>query len=81
MKWLITGGCGVIGTSLIKNLDGNEGHSIRVIDNLSVGTRDDLSTVCTFKENFPDELSLVSSQVQLIIVRIFCIHIRHSRLF
>jgi len=67
VKWLITGGCGFIGTSLIKKLVGNEKHSIRVIDNLSVGTIDDLATVCTFKENFPDELSPLSSQVQLIV--------------
>ncbi|HEX7003745.1 MAG TPA: NAD-dependent epimerase/dehydratase family protein [Trueperaceae bacterium] len=45
MNWLITGGCGFIGTSLIKNLleQGNEG--IRVVDDLSVGSRSALSAV------------------------------------
>ncbi|RZB31530.1 MAG: UDP-glucose 4-epimerase [Desulfobacteraceae bacterium Eth-SRB2] len=49
-RWLITGGCGFIGTSLIKNLVSEGGHTIRVLDNLSVGTRQDLSRVCTFSE-------------------------------
>lgn len=45
MNWLITGGCGFIGTSLIKNLleQGNEG--IRVVDDLSVGSRSALAAV------------------------------------
>jgi len=50
MKWLITGGCGFIGTSLIKQLMEEGDHCIRVIDNLSVGSRDDLSSVCSFNE-------------------------------
>ncbi len=50
INWLITGGCGFIGTSLIKNLVKEDGHYIRVLDNLSVGTRDDLASVCKFKE-------------------------------
>jgi len=50
MKWLITGGCGFIGTSLIRYLRKEDGHDIRVIDNLSVGTRDDLATACSFTE-------------------------------
>jgi UDP-glucose 4-epimerase len=59
MKWLITGGCGFIGTSLIGQLVGEEGHAIRVLDNLSVGTQEDLAKVCEFSlrktsEEFPD---------------------------
>ena len=50
LKWLITGGCGFIGTSLIKNLVEEGNHHIRVFDNLSVGTRKDLSFVCNFTE-------------------------------
>jgi len=51
MKFLITGGCGFIGTSLIKALvDAPDQHHIRVIDNLSVGTRQDLARVCSFRE-------------------------------
>ena len=50
MKWLITGGCGFIGTRLIKNLVREGEHSIRLVDNLSVGTRDNLASVCDFVE-------------------------------
>lgn len=46
--WLITGGCGFIGTALIRKLIQEGGHQIRVLDNLSVGTEKDLSTVCTY---------------------------------
>lgn len=53
-KWLITGGCGFIGTSLIRNLIAEGGHFIRVLDNLTVGTEADLGNVCDFQrvENF-----------------------------
>jgi len=67
MKWLITGGCGFIGTSLIKNLKEEGGHNIRVIDNLSVGTREDLEKVCNFTENdISDIAELNDFDVQLI---------------
>lgn len=56
MRWLITGGCGFIGRNLIRNLIAEGGHRIRVIDNLSVGTRADLSRVCTFSEVRPESL-------------------------
>jgi len=50
MKWLITGGCGFIGTSLVRNLMSEGGHAIRIIDNLCVGNREDLAGVCDFIE-------------------------------
>lgn len=43
MRWLITGGAGFIGRSLIENLLAEGGHEIRILDNLTVGTRDDLA--------------------------------------
>ena len=49
-KWLITGGCGFIGTNLVKTLVDEGGHFIRVLDNLSVGTPEDLRSVCDFEE-------------------------------
>lgn len=55
--WLITGGCGFVGTSLIKNLTAEGGHFIRVLDNLSVGTREDLAQLCKFTELSSDSLS------------------------
>jgi UDP-glucose 4-epimerase len=59
MNWLITGGCGFIGTSLIKHLlENNQAKKIQVLDNLTVGTRDDLATVCSFIET--DNSSLLT---------------------
>ena len=54
-SWLITGGCGFIGTALIKHLleNGIAGR-IRVLDNLSVGSRKDLERVCQFTEARPE---------------------------
>jgi UDP-glucose 4-epimerase len=44
--WLITGGCGFIGTALIRRILKDEPQAtIRVLDNLSVGTRADLDRV------------------------------------
>ena len=45
-RWLITGGCGFIGTALIRRILEDEPQAmIRVLDNLSVGTREDLERV------------------------------------
>lgn len=50
MKWLITGGCGFLGTALIKELKKDATNSFRILDNLLVGTREDLSDVTDFNE-------------------------------
>jgi len=49
--WLITGGCGFIGTALIKTLSKQPDVSITVLDNLSVGTREMLKAVSEFTES------------------------------
>lgn len=50
-SWLITGGCGFIGTALIGRLKAEHPQArIRVLDNLSVGTKQDLKQVCQFVE-------------------------------
>ena len=50
-NWLITGGCGYIGTSLISSIVSlNPDANITVFDNLTVGTREDLAAVCSFTE-------------------------------
>ena len=46
MNWLITGGCGFIGTGLVENLLRDRNNNIRIIDNLSVGSIEQLSQVC-----------------------------------
>jgi len=49
--WLITGGCGFIGTNLIQQLLQRYPEvRIRVLDNLLVGTKQDLAEVCDFQE-------------------------------
>lgn len=55
-SWLITGGCGFIGTSLVaKILKEQPDSHIRILDNLTVGKRSDLSDVCTFFEIQKDQ--------------------------
>jgi UDP-glucose 4-epimerase len=68
-SWLITGGCGFIGTSLIAHLlKETPGINIRVLDNLSVGTEEDLSEVCDFVKSDPSRLPSHSSQVVQLVV-------------
>lgn len=48
-NWLITGGCGFIGTSLIqKLLEIDKSVNIRILDNLTVGTEKDLAEVAEY---------------------------------
>jgi len=56
MNWLITGGCGFIGTSLIKTLV-KENNNIRVLDNLTTGSREDLLQVCKYNEVSIEKIS------------------------
>lgn len=51
-RWLITGGCGFLGTSIIEHArKSGAGETFVVLDNLSVGTRDDLAEVCTVTDD------------------------------
>lgn len=50
MRWLVTGGCGFLGVNLVSALIAQGGNGIRIIDNLSVGTRADLRRVADFRE-------------------------------
>jgi len=70
MKWLITGGCGFIGSNLIKHLCDAGGHAVRVVDNLSVGTREDLQRITDFTEVSPGSvgsLEAADGQVELVV--------------
>ncbi|MDH3645756.1 MAG: GDP-mannose 4,6-dehydratase [Gammaproteobacteria bacterium] len=49
-NWLITGGCGFIGLNLVRRLIKEPDVRVRVLDNLSVGTADDLRRVSEFRE-------------------------------
>jgi UDP-glucose 4-epimerase len=66
MNWLITGGCGFLGTSLIKYLLRNNTNKIRVIDNLSMGSLKDLNQVCTYSNSNITELDYSNSKVQFV---------------
>jgi len=68
-KWLITGGCGFIGTRLIKTLIkcGSNIHDIRILDNLSTGTREDLERICDYSELTPKESAMAPQGVELIV--------------
>ena len=54
-KILITGGCGFIGRNLIHSLmQENPSLKVRVLDNLSVGSREELTRVTRFKDKRQD---------------------------
>lgn len=44
-KYLVTGGCGFIGSHLCDAL-GTAGHSVRILDDLSTGKRENVPDVC-----------------------------------
>jgi len=68
IKWLITGGCGFIGRNLVNHLTNEGNHFIRILDNLSVGSRNDLSTVCNFVETNVAQLeSSLFSETELVV--------------
>ncbi len=63
-RWLITGGCGFIGLSLINYLlRENPETTIRVLDNLSVGTKNDLFELISIIEK---DLGLKPSNIELV---------------
>lgn len=57
MKWLVTGGCGFIGLALIESLRSEGGHHVRIVDNLSRGTRASLRDVGPFLEREGETLA------------------------
>lgn len=68
-KWLITGGCGFLGKNLIKTLmEKEEGIAIKVIDNLSVGKKEDLRYATPhFSQNSVENSRWKENEVQLIV--------------
>jgi len=67
LRYLVTGGCGFIGASFIEYLIGNASPSlIRVLDNLSVGTRSELDDVCDYTEKDGPGMVSVTSSVELV---------------
>lgn len=69
MNWLITGGCGFIGRALAADVLSDAGHAVRVLDNLSTGTRSDLETVGPVadsegREDWSQPLSLIVGDIR-----------------
>jgi UDP-glucose 4-epimerase len=69
VNWLVTGGCGFIGVALVRSLVNEGGHAARVVDNLAVGTREDLGAVCKFVEASPTDVGPMTSgsSVELVV--------------
>lgn len=55
-RWVITGGCGFIGRNLVAALKELGFDGIRILDDLSVGTRDHLRKVTPFEDRSRDSL-------------------------
>lgn len=61
---LITGGCGFIGTSLIHQIrQAYPGNRIRVLDNFTTGTPEDLATVTPYVEKSPQDCDVAEETV------------------
>jgi UDP-glucose 4-epimerase len=56
MRWLVTGGCGFIGRNFIRLLLDRSNDTIRVVDDLSVGTRAELEEIGSALALDPDTL-------------------------
>jgi UDP-glucose 4-epimerase len=61
VNWLITGGCGFIGVALTRSLADEGRHTVRVVDNLAVGTREDLRAGREFVEASPADVGPMAS--------------------
>jgi UDP-glucose 4-epimerase len=71
-RWLVTGGCGFIGRNLLSRLLTVEGALVRVVDNLSVGSREELNAIHPVIEstadvepawNSDDRLTLIAGDI------------------
>lgn len=67
MRWLITGGCGFIGKRLVQGVIARGGDTVRVIDDLSVGSREDLAEVTAFEEVPREGLGDKAASVELVV--------------
>ena len=67
-KWLIPGGGGFIGTSLIRHiLNISPDANIRILDNLCVGTKEDLFFATAFKEYNNCDIKRAPKGVELVV--------------
>ena len=64
-NWLITGGCGFLGISLISELIKDKSNNIRIIDNFSTGNYNDLKDVCYFSNLHSKKISKSPRGIEL----------------
>jgi len=62
-KYLVTGGCGFIGSHLVDALHGN-GHYVRILDDLSTGTLDHKPSCVEFMRGDVSDAATVSAAMQ-----------------
>jgi UDP-glucose 4-epimerase len=72
MKWLITGGCGFIGTCLVREVASKGNNGVRVLDNLSVGSIEHLEAATVAKRLEADEVDSppIDGTVELVVADI-----------
>ena len=59
MNWLIAGGCGFIGRSLIARIVGGGAAGILVLYDLSLGSHEDIAEIITFVVNRPEHVNIL----------------------
>ncbi len=64
MRWLITGGCGFVGRALVAQLVEEGGHTVRVLDNMSAGSRQALAAVTGYRETPPHDARPMSDMFE-----------------
>ena len=67
MNWLITGGCGFIGSRLIADLLVEGEHQVRIVDDLSVGKADSLPVGVTVTELAASQIAGAPVGLELLI--------------
>ena len=67
MNWLITGGTGFIGSRLVNHLYKSNKGAIRIIDNLSVGSRKNLAETGSYREITAENLVGPPDGVELVV--------------
>lgn len=70
MRWLVTGGCGFIGGNLIRRIISRSGVTLRIVDNLSVGSKQKLARITEFFTTEPTAVgrnSAKTGKVELVV--------------
>src|SRR6202040_1816497 len=61
-RWLVTGGCGFVGRNLIRRILSRPGVTLRIVDNLSVGSKEELARITEFSTTDSDALGRPSNK-------------------